>query len=54
MKIQVRQRWRGHWVLHIEVRRWRSVYCWINEALAVSTRRVGVVVLPGTRHSAPL
>ena len=49
MTVQVRQRWRGHWVLQIEVQRWRQIYCWINEALAAGTRRLKVIVLPKTR-----
>jgi hypothetical protein len=49
MTVQVRQRWRGHWVLQIEVQRWRQIYCWVNEALAGGTRRVKVIVLPKTR-----
>ena len=49
MKMQVRQRWAGQWVLHIEVQRWRHFYGWINQVLAEGSRRVTVVVLPQTR-----
>jgi hypothetical protein len=49
MTVQVRQQWRGRWVLHIEVQRWRQFYGWINQAMAEGPRRVTVIVLPKTR-----